>query len=161
VRPGERVAVDGEVVEGASDLDESLITGESLPVSRHPGERVIGGAVNGAGLIVVRTVAIGAETTLARIVRLVESAQAKKAPIQRLVDRVSAIFVPVVIGLALLTLLAWGLAAGQWQQGLLNAVAVLVIACPCALGLATPTAIMAAPPPAARRGILIRDAEAL
>lgn len=161
VRPGERVAVDGEVVEGASELDESLITGESLPVSRHPGERVIGGAVNGAGLIVVRTVAIGAETTLARIVRLVESAQAKKAPIQRLVDRVSAIFVPVVIGLALLTLLAWGLAAGQWQQGLLNAVAVLVIACPCALGLATPTAIMAGTGVAARRGILIRDAEAL
>jgi P-type Cu+ transporter len=161
VRPGERVAVDGEVVEGASELDESLITGESLPVSRHAGERVIGGAVNGAGLIVVRTAAIGAETTLARIVRLVESAQAKKAPIQRLVDRVSAVFVPVVIGVALVTLLAWGLVAGQWQQGLLNAVAVLVIACPCALGLATPTAIMAGTGVAARRGILIRDAEAL
>jgi Cu+-exporting ATPase len=161
VRPGERVAVDGEVVEGTSELDESLITGESLPVPRHAGERVIGGAVNGAGLIVVRTAAIGAETTLARIVRLVESAQAKKAPIQRLVDRVSAVFVPVVIGIAFVTLLAWGFGTGQWQQGLLNAVAVLVIACPCALGLATPTAIMAGTGVAARRGILIRDAEAL
>jgi P-type Cu+ transporter len=161
IRPGERVPVDGVVIEGASELDESLITGESLPVSRHEGERVIGGAVNGAGLMLVRTAAIGAETTLARIVRLVESAQAKKAPIQRLVDRVSAVFVPVVIGIALITLLAWGLVAGQWEQGLLNAVAVLVIACPCALGLATPTAIMAGTGVAARRGILIKDAEAL
>ena len=161
VRPGERVAVDGTVVEGASHVDESLITGESLPVARHVGERVIGGAVNGEGLLVVRTSATGAETTLARIVRLVESAQAKKAPIQRLVDRVSAVFVPVVIAVALLTWLAWGLGAGQWEAGLLNAVAVLVIACPCALGLATPAAIMAGTGVAARRGILIKDAEAL
>jgi P-type Cu+ transporter len=161
VRPGERVPVDGAVVEGASQVDESLITGESLPVARHDGDRVIGGAVNGEGLLVVRTAAIGAETTLARIVRLVESAQAKKAPIQRLVDRVSAVFVPVVIGIALVTLLGWGVFAGQWEQGLLNAVAVLVIACPCALGLATPTAIMAGTGVAARRGILIKDAEAL
>ena len=161
VRPGERVPVDGVVVEGTSELDESLITGESLPVSRHVGERVIGGAVNGAGLLAVRTAAVGAETTLARIVRLVESAQAKKAPIQRLVDRVSAVFVPVVIGIALVTLLAWGAIAGQWEQGVLNAVAVLVIACPCALGLATPTAIMAGTGVAARHGILIKDAEAL
>jgi P-type Cu+ transporter len=164
VRPGERVPVDGAVVEGASQVDESLITGESLPVvkdARHQGDRVIGGAVNGEGLLVVRTAAIGAETTLARIVRLVESAQAKKAPIQRLVDRVSAVFVPVVIGIALVTLLVWGLFFGQWEAGLLNAVAVLVIACPCALGLATPTAIMAGTGVAARRGILIKDAEAL
>jgi Cu+-exporting ATPase len=161
VRPGERVPVDGVVAEGASQVDESLITGESLPVAKHEGDRVIGGAVNGEGLLVVRTAAIGAETTLARIVRLVESAQAKKAPIQRLVDRVSAVFVPVVIGLALVTLLGWGVFAGQWEQGLLNAVAVLVIACPCALGLATPTAIMAGTGVAARRGILIKDAEAL
>jgi Cu+-exporting ATPase len=161
VRPGERVPVDGEVVEGASQVDESLITGESLPVARHEGERVIGGAVNGEGRLVLRTAAIGAETTLARIVRLVESAQAKKAPIQRLVDRVSAVFVPVVIGIALVTLLAWGLATGDWERGLLNAVAVLVIACPCALGLATPAAIMAGTGVAARRGILIKDAEAL
>jgi Cu+-exporting ATPase len=164
VRPGERVPVDGVVIEGASQVDESLLTGESLPVakdSRHEGERVIGGSVNGEGLLAVRTAAIGAETTLARIVRLVESAQANKAPIQRLVDRVSAVFVPVVIGIALVTLLSWGLAAGQWEQGLLNAVAVLVIACPCALGLATPTAIMAGTGVAARRGILIKDAQAL
>jgi P-type Cu+ transporter len=164
VRPGERVPVDGAVVEGASQVDESLITGESLPVvkdARHQGDRVIGGAVNGEGLLVVRTAAIGAETTLARIVRLVESAQAKKAPIQRLVDRVSAVFVPVVIGIALVTLLVWGLFFGQWEAGVLNAVAVLVIACPCALGLATPTAIMAGTGVAARRGILIKDAQAL
>ena len=144
VRPGERIAVDGEVVEGATQVDESLITGESLPVAKHAGERVTGGAVNAEGLIVVRTTAIGAESTLARIVRMVESAQAKKAPIQRLVDQVSAVFVPVVIGIALVTLLGWGLATQNWEAAILNAVAVLVIACPCALGLATPTAIMPA-----------------
>jgi Cu+-exporting ATPase len=161
VRPGERVPVDGEVVEGASEVDESLITGESLPVPRQVGDRVTGGAVNGEGLLLLRTLAVGAESTLSRIVRLVESAQAKKAPIQRLVDQVSAVFVPVVIGVALITWLGWGLLAGQWQQGLLNAVAVLVIACPCALGLATPAAIMAGTGVAARRGILIQDAQAL
>jgi Cu+-exporting ATPase len=161
VRPGERLPVDGDVVEGASEVDESLITGESLPVARHVGDRVTGGAVNGEGLLVLRTRAVGAESTLSRIVRLVESAQAKKAPIQRQVDRVSEVFVPVVVGCALLTVLGWGLIAGQWEQGLLNAVAVLVIACPCALGLATPTAIMAGTGVAARRGILIQDAQAL
>ena len=126
-----------------------------------PGDAVTGGSVNGEGLLVVRTTAVGAESTLARIVRLVESAQAKKAPIQRLVDRVSSVFVPVVIGIALLTLLGWGLATGDWEAAILNAVAVLVIACPCALGLATPTAIMAGTGVAARHGILIKDAEAL
>ncbi|MDE2402790.1 MAG: copper-translocating P-type ATPase [Burkholderiales bacterium] len=161
VRPGERIAVDGVVIEGASEADESLITGESLPVAKHEGDAVTGGAVNGEGLLVVRTTAIGAESTLSRIVRLVESAQAKKAPIQRLVDRVSGVFVPVVIGLALLTLLGWGLGKGAWEAGILNAVAVLVIACPCALGLATPTAIMVGTGAAARRGILIKDAQAL
>ena len=161
VRPGERVPVDGEVVDGASEVDESLITGESLPVPRQAGDRVTGGAVNGEGMLVLRTRAVGAESTLSRIVRLVESAQAKKAPIQRLVDRVSEVFVPVVIACALLTVLGWGLVAGQWEQGVLNAVAVLVIACPCALGLATPTAIMAGTGVAARRGILIQDAQAL
>ncbi|HEY2927314.1 copper-translocating P-type ATPase, partial [Piscinibacter sp.] len=161
VRPGERVAVDGVVLEGASHVDESLITGESLPVAKHEGDPVTGGAVNGEGLLLVRTTAVGAESTLARIVRLVESAQAKKAPIQRLVDRVSAVFVPVVIVIALATLLGWGLADGHWEAAILNAVAVLVIACPCALGLATPTAIMAGTGVAARHGILIKDAEAL
>lgn len=161
VRPGERVAVDGQITEGATDVDESLITGESLPVSKHVGDRVTGGAVNAEGLIVVRTTAVGAESTLARIVRMVESAQAKKAPIQRLVDQVSAVFVPVVIVIALITLLGWGLATGHWETAILNAVAVLVIACPCALGLATPTAIMVGTGAAARQGILIKDAEAL
>ena len=161
VRPGERIAVDGEITEGASQVDESLITGESLPVHKQVGDRVTGGAVNAGGLLLVRTMAVGAESTLARIVRMVESAQAKKAPIQRLVDQVSAVFVPVVIVIALLTLLGWGVATGQWENAILNAVAVLVIACPCALGLATPTAIMAGTGVAARHGILIKDAEAL
>ena len=161
VRPGERIAVDGEIIEGATQVDESLITGESLPVNKHEGDRVTGGAVNAEGLIVVRTTAVGAESTLARIVRMVESAQAKKAPIQRLVDQVSAVFVPVVIGIACITLLGWGLLSGNWEAAILNAVAVLVIACPCALGLATPTAIMVGTGAAARHGILIKDAEAL
>jgi Cu+-exporting ATPase len=161
VRPGERIPVDGVVLEGASEVDESLITGESLPVPKHEGNRVTGGAVNAQGLLVVQTTAIGAEATLARIVRLVESAQAKKAPIQRLVDQVSEVFVPVVIVIAFVALLGWGLVTGDWEAAILNAVAVLVIACPCALGLATPTAIMAGTGVAARHGILIKDAEAL
>ena len=161
IRPGERVPVDGEIVEGDSDVDESLITGESLPVAKHVGSGVTGGSVNSEGLLVVRTTAVGAESTLSRIVRMVESAQAKKAPIQRLVDRVSAVFVPVVIGIAAITLLGWGLFGGNWEVAILNAVAVLVIACPCALGLATPTAIMAGTGVAARHGVLIKDAEAL
>ena len=161
VRPGERIAVDGEVLEGRSQVDESLITGESLPVSKAPGDRVTGGSINADGALTVKTRAVGAETTLARIIRMVESAQAGKAPIQRMVDRVSAVFVPVVLGVALLTLLAWVGLTGQWEQALINAVAVLVIACPCALGLATPTAIMVGTGVAARRGILIKDAQAL
>ncbi|MBB3179045.1 Cu+-exporting ATPase [Variovorax sp. Sphag1AA] len=161
IRPGERVPVDATVIEGASEVDESLITGESLPVSKGVGNAVTGGSVNGQGLLVVRTTAVGAESTLARIVRLVESAQAKKAPIQRLVDQVSSVFVPVVIGIAILTFLGWGIGTGNWEAAILNAVAVLVIACPCALGLATPTAIMAGTGVAARHGVLIKDAEAL
>ena len=161
IRPGERVAVDGVVVEGASQVNESLITGESLPVDKHVGDRVTGGAINAEGLLVVRTVAVGLETTLSRIIRLVEDAQAAKAPIQHLVDKVSAIFVPVVLGLALATLLGWWLFNGELETAIINAVAVLVIACPCALGLATPTAIMAGTGVAARYGILIKDAQAL
>lgn len=161
VRPGERFPVDGEVREGRTHADESLITGESIPVAKDAGDRVTGGAVNGEGVVVVETLAIGSETALARIIRLVEDAQAKKAPIQKTVDRVSAIFVPVVVAVALLTMLAWGLATQDWNAAILNAVAVLVIACPCALGLATPTAIMAGTGVAARSGILIKDAEAL
>lgn len=161
VRPGERIAVDGRVVEGASHVDESLITGESLPVARHEGDGVTGGSVNAEGLLLVRTTAIGAETTLARVIRMVESAQAAKAPIQRVVDRVSAVFVPVVLGIAALTFAVWMALGGGWEASLINAVAVLVIACPCALGLATPTAIMVGTGLAARRGILIKDAQAL
>ena len=161
VRPGERIAVDGEVVSGQSHADEALITGESLPVSKSVGDKVTGGSVNGEGLLHVRAMLIGAETTLARIIRMVESAQAAKAPIQRIVDRVSAVFVPAVLALAVATFAGWMLYAGNWEQALINAVAVLVIACPCALGLATPTAIMAGTGVAARRGILIKDAEAL
>jgi Cu+-exporting ATPase len=161
VRPGERVPVDGQITEGSTHVDESLITGESLPVSKAAGDKVVGGSVNAEGLFVATATAVGAESTLSRIARMVESAQAKKAPIQRLVDKVSEVFVPVVIGLALLTLLGWGVATGDWERAILNAVAVLVIACPCALGLATPTAIMAGTGVAARRGILIKDAEAL
>ncbi len=161
VRPGERFPVDGEVVEGLTHADESLITGESLPVSKGEGDRVTGGAVNGEGLVAVRTAAVGAESALARIVRMVEDAQAGKAPIQKLVDRVSSVFVPVVVAIALIALLGWGFVTGDWNAAILNAVAVLVIACPCALGLATPTAVMAGTGVAARAGILIKDAEAL
>jgi Cu+-exporting ATPase len=161
VLPGERIPVDGTILEGRSHADESLLTGESLPVPKGPGDRVTGGAVNGEGRMIVNTDAVGAETALARIIRLVEDAQARKAPIQRVVDKVSAVFVPVVIGIALLTWLGWGLFAGDWSAATLNAVAVLVISCPCALGLATPTAIMAGTGVAARAGILVKDAEAL
>ncbi|CAM3640167.1 heavy metal translocating P-type ATPase [Roseateles saccharophilus] len=161
VRPGDRVAVDGEIIDGRSHVDESLITGESLPVARSAGDKVTGGAINAEGLLTLRTTAIGAETTLARIIRMVESAQAAKAPIQRTVDRVSAVFVPFVLGAALLTFLAWLALAGNWENALINAVSVLVIACPCALGLATPAAIMAGTGVAARHGILIKDAQAL
>ncbi len=161
VLPGERVPVDAEVTGGESHVDESLVTGEALPVAKSPGSRLTGGSVNAEGRLVARTVAVGAESTLARIIRAVESAQAAKAPIQRLVDRVSEVFVPVVVAIAFVTLLAWGLGTGNWEAAVLNAVAVLVIACPCALGLATPTAVMVGTGVAARHGILIKDAEAL
>jgi len=161
VKPGERIPADGTIVEGRTHADESLLTGESLPVAKAPGDRVTGGAVNGEGLIDVRVNALGAQSTLARIIELVESAQAKKAPIQRLVDRVSAVFVPVVLVLAALTLLVWGFAGGQWEQAILNAVAVLVIACPCAMGLATPTAVMVGTGRGAEAGVLLKSAEAL
>jgi Cu+-exporting ATPase len=161
VRPGERVPVDGEIREGRSHVDESLITGESLPVVKGVGERVTGGSINADGLLLVETRAIGAESTLARIIRLVENAQAAKAPIQRIVDKVSAVFVPIVLLIALTTLLGWGLTTGNWTSAVLYSVAVMVIACPCALGLATPTAIMAGTGVAARHGVLIKDAEAL
>ncbi|WP_426247747.1 heavy metal translocating P-type ATPase [Pseudomonas sp. TWR3-1-1] len=161
VKPGERFPVDGEVVEGQSHADEALISGESLPVPKQPGDNVTGGAINGEGRLVIKTLALGTETVLARIIRLVEDAQAGKAPIQKLVDKVSQIFVPVVLLIALATLLGWWFYGAPIETALINAVAVLVIACPCALGLATPTAIMAGTGVAARYGILIKDAEAL
>ncbi len=158
VRPGERVPADGTVQDGAGGVDESLLTGEALPVPKQPGSRVVGGSLNGEALLLVRATAVGAEGQLARMVRLVENAQAAKPPVQRLVDRVSAVFVPVVVGLAALTFLGWWLAGAGLEVAAVNAVAVLVIACPCALGLATPAAIMAGTGVAARHGILIRDA---
>jgi len=161
VKPGERFPVDGEVIEGQSHADEALISGESLPVPKQAGDKVTGGAINGEGRLLVRTTALGAESVLARIIRLVEDAQAAKAPIQKLVDKVSQVFVPTVLVLALITLVGWWLYGAPLETAIINAVAVLVIACPCALGLATPTAIMAGTGVAARHGILIKDAEAL
>jgi Cu+-exporting ATPase len=161
VRPGERVPVDGTVEQGDSQVDEALVTGESLPVPKGPGATVTGGSINGEGLLWVRTQAVGAQTLLSRVIAMVESAQAGKAPIQRLVDRVSAVFVPVVVGVAVLTALAWWLAGAGLETAVVNAVSVLVIACPCALGLATPTAIMVGTGAAARQGVLVKDAQAL
>ena len=161
VRPGERIPVDGTVLEGGGSVDCSMLTGESLPVETDPGGRVAGGSFLRDGVLCVRADAVGAGTVLASIVRLIENAQASKPPIQRLVDRVSAVFVPAVLVVGLATFLGWWAAGAGAAGALLNAVAVLVIACPCALGLATPAAIMAGTGAAARRGILIRDAAAL
>jgi Cu+-exporting ATPase len=161
VKPGEQIPVDGVIKEGASHIDESMLTGENLPVSKDVGDKVTGGAINADGVLLIETTAIGSESTLSRIIRMVENAQAAKAPIQRLVDQVSAVFVPVVLIIALATLVTWWIYNGDIQGAIINAVAVLVIACPCALGLATPTAIMAGTGVAAKYGILIKDAEAL
>ncbi len=162
VRPGERLPADATVIEGESEIDESMLTGEPLPVARCPGDTVTGGSVNGSGRLIVEVRAVGAESVLARIIRLVEDAQAAKAPIQRLVDKVAAVFVPVVLGIGLLTFAGWWwLAGANIEPALIHAVAVLVIACPCALGLATPVAVMAGTGVAAKAGILIKDASAL
>ena len=161
VRPGERLPTDGRVLEGRSHVDESLLTGESLPVAKGPGDAVTGGAINAEGRLVVQTTAVGSASMLSRIVQMVENAQARKAPIQQTVDRVAAVFVPAVGAVALLTLLGWGLLRGDWAQALIHAVSVLVIACPCALGLATPATLMVGTGLAARRGILVRDAQAI
>ena len=142
IRPGERMPVDGLILEGMGGVDESLITGESLPVAKGPGDKVTGGSVNGEALLLVAATTLGAESVLARIIRLVEDAQTGKAPIQRLADRVSAVFVPIVLVLAAATCAGWLLTGAVWTEAVINAVSVLVIACPCALGLATPTAIM-------------------
>ena len=163
VRPGERLAVDGVVVEGTSPVDESMLTGEPVPVVKHGGDRVVGGTVNGAGGLVVRTTAVGASTVLAQIVRLMQDAQASRAPIQQLADRVAAVFVPVVAGLALLTVAGWWTFGGEAGavRAFANGVAVLIIACPCAMGLAVPTAVMVATGRGAELGVLIKGGEAL
>jgi Cu+-exporting ATPase len=161
VRPGERIAVDGRIAKGASHVDESLITGESVPVSRGPGDAAVAGALNGEGLLRIRAERVGRDTTLSRIGRMVAEAQTGRAPVQRLVDRVSAIFAPAVLALAALTFAGWLLAGGGLDQALSASVAVLVVACPCALGLATPTALVAGTGAAAKAGVLIRDISAL
>ena len=165
VKPGERFPVDGSLLEGRTQVDESMLTGEPLPVTKDVGAKLTGGSINGDGRVVLQVSAVGVDTVLSHIIRLVEDAQAAKAPIQRLVDQVSAVFVPVVLVIALATLLGWWLYGPQngqsFEVALIHAVAVLVIACPCALGLATPAAIMAGTGVAAKHGILIKDAQAL
>ena len=161
VRPGEKVATDGRVVEGSSAVDASLVTGESLPVDVTPGDELTGGSINTTGRLVVEATRVGADTTLAGIARLVERAQTTKAPVQRLADRVSAVFVPVVLVLAALTFAGWWVATGEPSRALEVAIAVLVIACPCALGLATPTALLVGTGRGARLGILIKGADVL
>ena len=161
VKPGERIPVDGNIKKGQTQVDESLITGESLPIDKREEDKVVGGSINGDGLIIVEVSAVGAETMLSRIIRLVEDAQSVKAPIQRLVDKVSSYFVPTVLVIALLTIVVTGFLTGNWETAIIHGVAVLVIACPCALGLATPTSIMVGTGVAAKAGILIKDAEAL
>jgi Cu+-exporting ATPase len=161
VRSGEAMPVDGEVIDGASSANESMLTGESLPVTKTPGDKVFAATINGDGLLRCRATGVGSHTLLAGIIRLVDEAQGSKAPVQRLADKVAAIFVPVVVAIALLTFIAWWALAGDFAQALVNAVAVLVIACPCALGLATPTAIMVGTGQGAKAGVLIRNAVAL
>jgi Cu+-exporting ATPase len=163
VRPGEKIPVDGTVLEGRGGIDESMITGESIPVSKGPGSRVIGATVNGTGSLVIRAERVGSETLLAQIVRMVSQAQRSRAPIQRLADRVSAWFVPAVIAIAILTFVIWSFFGSEPRlaHALVNAVAVLIIACPCALGLATPIAIMVGTGRGAHAGVLIKNAEVL
>ncbi|WP_066271304.1 heavy metal translocating P-type ATPase [Hydrogenophaga palleronii] len=161
VLPGERFAADGTVVQGQTQADESMLTGEAMPVAKEVGDAVTGGSLNGEGAVDVQVRAVGAQSVLAHIIGLVQDAQAGKAPVQRMVDQVAAVFVPVVLLIALGTLLAWWWSGAPLEEALLHAVAVLVIACPCALGLATPAAIMAGTGVAAQHGILIKDAEAL
>lgn len=159
VRPSEKIPLDGEVVEGQSSIDESMLTGESLPVEKKTGSKVFGATINEDGVLKIRVTQVGEGTVLAQIIKTVEEAQGSKAPIQKLADRISGIFVPAVIGIALATFFGWYLYSGEFSQSLIYAVAVLVIACPCALGLATPTAIMAGTGKGAKRGILFKSGE--
>jgi len=161
VRPGERIPADGIVVQGYTSVDESMITGESLPVEKGPGDALTGGTMNNNGAVVFRAERVGGDTVLARIIRVVQEAQGSKAPIQRLADRVAAVFVPVVLGVAVISFLGWFILTGDATRSLLAAVSVLVIACPCALGLATPTAIMVGTGKGAEMGILIKNGASL
>ncbi len=161
IRPGEKLPVDGEVVDGASAVDEAVLTGESVPVEKAPGDRVAGATINTSGSLTVRATAVGTDTALAQIVRLVDQAQGTKAPVQRLADRVSGVFVPIVLVIAVATFAGWALLSSDPVGGLIAAVAVLIIACPCALGLATPTAIMVGTGRGAARGVLIKGGEVL
>jgi cation-transporting ATPase V len=161
IRPGEKVPADGDVVEGGSAVDESMLTGESIPVEKSVGDRVIGGTLNTDGILLVRTTGVGADTALAQIVRLVAEAQSNKAPIQRLADRVAGIFVPVVMVIAAATVVGWLVATGNVRDAMVSAVAVLIIACPCAMGLATPAAVMVGTGRGAQLGVLIRGGEVL
>jgi Cu+-exporting ATPase len=160
VRPGEKVPVDGAVANGSSSVDESLLTGESMPVAKVKGDEVFGATINISGAFQMTATKVGKDTVLAQIVRMVSEAQGNKAPIQKLADRVSGIFVPIVLGIALATAIGWYLFTGDVYQSFVPAVAVLLIACPCSLGLATPTAIMVGTGVGARRGILIKNGEA-
>lgn len=161
VRPGERIPVDGRVDDGLSSVDESMLTGEPIPVAKTKGDEVTAGTLNGNGTITVEALKVGADTELSRIVRSVREAQSSKAPVQKLVDRISARFVPAVICIAIITFFIWGFFIGDWMRAIICGVSVLVIACPCALGLATPTAVMVGIGNGARRGILVKDATAL
>ena len=161
VRPGERIPVDGIVIEGTSSVDESMLSGEPLPVDKHAGDKVVGGTINGEGLLKFKAAAIGKDTVLAQIIRLVQEAQGSKAPIQALADKVAAVFVPAIIALAIVVFFIWWGITAEFVPAMIRLVAVLVIACPCALGLATPTAIMAGTGKGAERGILFKNSEAL
>ncbi|MFG0283472.1 MAG: heavy metal translocating P-type ATPase, partial [Phycisphaerales bacterium JB039] len=161
VRPGDRIAVDGRIAKGASTVDESIITGESMPVERAEGEEVVAGSVNITGRIVVEATTDGRSTTVSRIAEMVRSAQSSKMRLQKLADRISGVFVPAVLGVALLTALGWGLLGGSWVEAVINATTVLIISCPCALGLATPTAVMAGSGAASKKGMIVKDARAL
>jgi len=161
VRPGESIPVDGVVLEGGSSVDESMLTGEPIPVDKGPEDKIAGGTINGEGRLKFEATRVGKDTALARIIRLVQEAQGSKAPIQALADRVAAVFVPAVIGIAFLTFILWWGIGGEFVPSMVRMVAVLVIACPCALGLATPTAIMAGTGKGAEKGMLFKNSEAL
>lgn len=161
IRPGEQIPVDGIVLSGKTTVDESMLTGESMPVAKTSSSTVFGGTVNNTGQLVIKTLKVGDETVLARIIRMVEDAQGQKAPIQQIADKISAVFVPSVLAIAMVTLIVTGLVSGNWQEALIHSVAVLVIACPCALGLATPTAIMVGTGLGAKNGILIKGGAVL